>query len=216
MARACLVLLAVLDLARALNLAPFSRPPHKNAAPLDETDCAILKQARVEGASRHAIFVDATDAPAGPGLVDTAKALLIATWHGVDRSELLADGFAFSSPSRVRGSRTLDTEAFVASCASLEVRDALFPGATPAIYSFAADPFDAATVTFLARAKRDRDAPPRLGSVSFDADDKVTALTLGRPLDDAQTAERDAPAPPPRRGAASRLRALFSRRPAAP
>jgi len=195
------------------SLAPFSKPPHPAAMPLEPADCAVLASARRAALGSHAIFAaELEPSPPAPQLVERCRDLLVACWHGVDRPELLSSAFAFSSPARVRGRVSLDAAAFRAACASLELRDALWAGATPAFYGFAADPLDAATVTFLVRGARDRAAPPRLGSMSFDAADRVTALTLGKPLVDAPTAERDAPPPPPppRRGLATRVRALFA------
>lgn len=224
------VLYLLLALAESLSLAPFSRPPLGNVAPsgppepLGSQDMEVLKQARMESISRHAIFLDGDDDEPDPGLVDRSRELLVSLWHGVDRSDLLAESFVFASPVRVRGTVSFNKTDFIKASTSLELRNALFSEATPTFYNFHEDPFDARTVAFVSRAERKASSPPRQCILTFDDDDKATILTIGRPLLSnsalAVEAERDAAndratAKRSRSSLATSVRSLFAARPAA-
>ena len=213
----------VLAAADALSLAPFARPgvaPGDGAEPLGQPDMEVLKQARRDALSNHAIFIDDREEP-DPLLVARSRELLVSLWHGVDRSDLLDESFVFSSPRRIQGYVSFNKTTWATHLVA--VRDALFSEATPTFYGFGRDPFDSRSISFLVRAERKASSPPRQCLLSFgDGDDaKAVLLTIGRPLPSspalALDAERceDAPREAPKKGGRSvvnSVRSLFGPR----
>lgn len=205
---AALITLAVAPRAAAMSLAP---PPSSRAAsagddPLRDVSSLLAKRRRARR-SCHAIFVDDAVNPPDAGHVATIQDLLVATWHGVDHRDLLSENFVFHSPVRIRGSKTLDRQAFAE--APLEVRGALWPDGTPAFYGFATDPFDEGLVSFVCRPN---EKSRSLCATEFDAEGRVSLLSIGAPLPVRRGVASTAPPPPapePRRGLVGKVRRVL-------